>query len=128
IAGGKDSPYRAIWTFGELPAHLADRPAVPCEFAFDLFHLSRGKDEDKGVGCTLTFKTGRWDPAREGDYRQERDRQSPDPQVLDRLAEKYGIYEVSRIVSTSHVYVIDLPRGLFKNALAPVPPEAANTL
>ncbi len=48
----------AIWSFGELPSHLADRTDdVPVEFTFDIFRLSKG-DEDKGIFCTFTFAPG----------------------------------------------------------------------
>lgn len=127
IAGGRESTHRAIWMFRDLPAHLGERPTVPCEFAFDIFRSSRGKDEDKGVGCTLTFQTWNWDPTLEGDYLLERERQKPEPQVLDQLAEKYGVYEVSLKVTDTHVFVVDLPHGLLKNALAPLPPEVTST-
>lgn len=55
IAGDSSSPQRAIWSFAEVPASLAEgRPddAVPCEFAFDIFRLTKG-DENRGIDISI---------------------------------------------------------------------------
>jgi ABC-type transport system involved in multi-copper enzyme maturation permease subunit len=118
IAGGRDSTHRAVWGFRDLPADLASRDAVPCEFEFDIAHFGKSRDEDKGVGCTLKFETWRYDPGKQAEYQAERDRQKLDAGALDRLAEKYGIYEDSRVVVNKRVFAIPVPGGLFRNALA----------
>ncbi len=55
IAGDSKSPQRAIWSFDSIPSSLtANRPDnnVPCEFAFDIFRLTKG-DENRGVGISI---------------------------------------------------------------------------
>ncbi|MCS6851783.1 MAG: ABC transporter permease [Gemmataceae bacterium] len=123
IAGGRASSHRAVWLFTDLPADLAGRPSVPCEYAFGIFRLSRPVDEEKGIGCALTFRTWRWHPSREAAYRQERDRHGLTPEVLDRLAETYGIYEESRVVTNKRTFASVVPGGLFRNALSNLPSE-----
>lgn len=118
LTGGRDSPHRAVWSFRELPADFAGRAVVPCEFEFDVTRSSTRTVEDEGVGCTLSFRSWRWDPARQDEYQRERDRQRLDPVVLDQLAEKFGIYEDSRLVVNKRTFSIAVPGGLFRNALS----------
>ncbi|HEY2787635.1 MAG TPA: ABC transporter permease [Fimbriiglobus sp.] len=59
ISGAPNSPQRAIWNFDSIPSSLAgDRPgdSVPCEFAFNIFHLTKG-EENHGVVISITFTT-----------------------------------------------------------------------
>ena len=74
IAGGRQTPHRAIWKFdGERDIRaLADRPgAVPCEFAFDIFRTTKG-DENKGVTCTFQFVAWPWGDPNRPEARAER--------------------------------------------------------
>lgn len=49
----------AIWDFARIPAELGDREVpILFEFAFDIFRLSKGEIEGKGVYCTFTFTDG----------------------------------------------------------------------
>lgn len=118
IAGGENTPHSAVWIFDDLPADLADRPTVPCEFAFDIFRMTKGQEAHKGVLCTLSFRTWQWDARRKDQYQQDRDRQKLDPDVLDQLAGKYGIYEDTQRVIDYHTLQVEVPGGLIRNALA----------
>jgi hypothetical protein len=119
IGGGPDSLHRAVWVFPELPADLSTRPRVPCEFAFDIFRMSRGQEAQKGVLCTLSFRTWQWQEERQRkQYEQERASAGLDPAALDQLAEKYGIYEDTRKVIDYHTLQVEVPGGLFRNAQA----------
>jgi ABC-type transport system involved in multi-copper enzyme maturation permease subunit len=123
IAGGSNSKHRAVWRFEELPPDLATRKdKVRCEFAFDIFRTTKG-EENKGVFCTFTFQTWHWDPKQQDEYNQERERELSKPganpdEVTDRLARKYGYYQFpSKEVVDYHTLSIDVPPGLFENAL-----------
>lgn len=49
----------AIWDFAEIPADLLERTEpILFEFAFDVFRLSKGETEGKGVPCTFSFTEG----------------------------------------------------------------------
>lgn len=121
IAGGPSSPQRAIWYFRELPSRLAERPFVPCEFAFDVFRTNKGV-ENKGVFCTFIFQTRNWSPEAHADYEREREQargRSPggDDETDHRLAKKYGYFEYrSKEIADFHSFRIDVPVGLFENA------------
>lgn len=128
IRGGPRSSHRAVWLFADLPADLARLDRVPCEFEFDITRTQTGGEEGKGLGITLSFRTWRWEPGREGEYRRERDRNPLDAAHLDALAEKYGIYEESRRIVNDRTYSVAVPGGLFRNALAEAagqPPPAS---
>src|SRR5262249_31406463 len=129
IAGGKNSPQRAVWTYYELPRDLANRAdgKVPCEFSFDIFRTLKDREgqEGKGVHCSFTFQTWQWDPKQMDLYTRERNRSAADP---DKLAENYRIYEVQyKKIEHYHTQSLEVPSALFKNALAsdrprPTPP------
>lgn len=125
ITGGTSNE-RAVWTFPAVPRDLADREAVRCEFAFDIFRTTKGK-ENRGVLCTFVFEGRNWDPGLRNDYLREstrlreqaggRDLDSEDlARLHNGLAEKYGYYELpSKEISDYHTLAVDVPAGLFKN-------------
>jgi hypothetical protein len=125
IAGGSRSPQRAIWTFTELPQELADpsRTTVPCELTFDIFRTLKG-EEGKGVFCSFYFSTPSWNPSRRADFDRHREAEMRKPgmtaeKVDALLAEKYGYYQIpSKVIVDYHTQQIDLPAGLFRNALS----------
>jgi len=123
IPGGPGSPARANWTFTQLPGQIAERAVVPCEFSFAVFRMSKGV-EGQGVLATVFFETWRWDPANKARYQQDRDRALNQPnrpplaEIYGQLAETYGYYEVpAKEVFDKTLYVVDVPAGLFRNAL-----------
>lgn len=147
IAGGQLSSQRAIWNFADVPSGLADRPAVPCEFAFDIYRTTKGQ-ENKGVFCSFDIRTWKWDPARQQEYEADcrkafdtypppyRTVRPPAPgdgpeiaanwQQMSQIAEKFGRYERRNIeVYDYHIGSMMLPPGLFKNAIAGSLPEGA---
>jgi ABC-type transport system involved in multi-copper enzyme maturation permease subunit len=85
ISGGSNSPERAIWTYRDLPRHLADRdePTVTCEFSFDIFRTLKG-EEGKGVLCSFLFRTPHWDQARAREYEQAKEKARDALRVTDR--------------------------------------------
>jgi hypothetical protein len=54
IGGSPATSERALWKFDSVPASLADagRDAVPCEFTFDIFRLTKG-EENRGVDINV---------------------------------------------------------------------------
>ena len=139
IAGGTNSPHRAIWKFDsdrELRA-LANRgDAVPVEFSFDIFRTTKG-DENKGVTCTFEFIARPWgDPYRPDARRDQAYRDAKghvneyakpgdkDWEKLDQLAEKFGYYKYpSKEISDFHTFTINVPPGLIRAALKDQPGE-----
>jgi hypothetical protein len=125
IAGGNRSPHRAIWTFTDLPTELADasRSTVPCELTFDIFRTLKG-EEGQGVFCSFYFSTPSWNTSQLADFNQDRETEMRKPgmtaeKVDAMLAEKYGYYQIpSKVIVDYHTQQIDLPSGLFRNALA----------
>jgi hypothetical protein len=118
IPGGPGTPARAVWVFHELPGLLDERTVVPCEFSFDIFRMTRG-EENRGVKCTIMFQTWRWNPARMIEYDKEAGPPTAtrQPEISNRLAEKYGYFEIpGHEVFNNHTYTLDVPAGLFKNA------------
>ena len=124
IAGHKDSPQRAVWTFDSVPSGLTSAAGdkVPVEFTFDIFRMTKG-EENRGVDVTMRFVThncpqeaprpdqgGDW-PWKSADdqeaYRKEvRELQAkginpesarpgtPAWDAANTLAEKYGYFEI----------------------------------
>jgi hypothetical protein len=119
-----NSAQRAVWTFRDFPADLPARPeaTVPCEFSFDIFRTLKG-EEGKGVLCSFEFRTRNWDkkmkPGGE-EWEQERHKLEARPEDVNyALAEKCGYFEIlNKEVKDYHTQSIDIPTGLFKDALA----------
>jgi len=135
IAGGARSPHRAIWRFTELPAEFKDpsRNTVPCELTFDIFRTLKG-EEGQGVFCSFYFSTHSWNQnPRLADFNQYREAEMRKPgmtaeKVEAMLAEKYGYYQIpSKVIVNYHTQQIDLPAGLFRNALSSTPELATVT-
>jgi len=141
IAGGRQSSHRAIWTFtrpGELD-DLTTMPAVPLEFAFDIYKTTKGQ-ENKGIETSFDIITWKWDPSREAEYQKAfRDAfrgyrnvsPSEDPdsgggedwKKVNEIAEKFGRFQFKNFpVFDYHTYRLMVPPGLFKNALDGKPP------
>jgi hypothetical protein len=122
-APGQKTQY-AVWTFRNLPAALAARPKVDCEFTFFIYRTTTGQ-LNRGVDCTFQVESWRWHRGREAEYLAERRRLqqrhsdlSP-AEINSRLAEKYGYYRLeSKEVVNYHTQALELPSGVFKNQVA----------
>ncbi|MSR32078.1 MAG: ABC transporter permease [Gemmataceae bacterium] len=126
IAGpgmGGRGPATAVWNFPFPPSSLTSRNKVRCEFTFDIYRTTKGR-ENRGVACSFIFTTWRF---REGDERkyeaekrqalQDRKGRS-DADIENELAEKYGYYPYpSKPITDYHTLFLDIPAGLFRNAL-----------
>ncbi|MGL6096711.1 MAG: hypothetical protein ACRC7O_13055, partial [Fimbriiglobus sp.] len=165
IAGDPASPQRAVYLFNEIPSGLTSgRDAVPCEFTFDIFRMTKG-EENRGVDVEVRVashqcpqvppsepRDGQWkwaDREKERQYQDDaraeveklgRGRADRNPaavlaaaapgtpawEAANRLAEKYGFFEITgKEVFDYHPDKIDVPVGLFRNALAvEVKPDA----
>ncbi len=138
IAGGKLSTHRAVWAFfrkGDL-RDLADLPAVPLEFAFDVYRTTKGP-ENRGVECSFDITTRHWSRSLETEY-QDAIRKAFETypknlnfddqgsagnwQKMNEIAEKFGRWEFkSFLVNDYHTYTLKAPAGLIKNALKDEP-------
>lgn len=58
IHGHPQSPQRAVWSFSKLPSSLASMPQdrVPVEFMFDIFRLTKGKEDRGGSGVEVSIR------------------------------------------------------------------------
>ena len=165
IAGHPQSSHRAVWSFDAVPRGLV-RPAddrVPVEFTFDIFRLTKGKEDKGGSGVEVQIRFAthncpqrRPDPAREGetgdwpwvndDLREKYQRDAdalrkrginpvlarpgrPGWDEVNALAEKYGFYEIpTKEVFNNRVMTVEVPAGLFRNALQNPPADPAAPL
>ncbi len=121
---GIGTPPMAVWSFGEPSSRLANRDKVRCEFAFDIYRTTKGY-ENRGVNSSFVFTTWKFKKGDEAAARARRkeleEKNDPDPDA--RVAEEFGFYEIfSQPVIDYHTESIDLPAGLFRNA---IPKDAA---
>jgi ABC-type transport system involved in multi-copper enzyme maturation permease subunit len=123
---GQPTQY-AIWDFASVPSSLGNRQSVRCEFGFDIYRTTKGL-ENRGVPCGFVFQTSHFDRAKRDAYQQERSERLKAPgdrSVLDidnELSEKYGYYEVpAKEVVDYHTQSVEVPAGLFRNAVQPMP-------
>jgi hypothetical protein len=124
-------PLFAVWEFDQLPAGLAGRPNVRCEFSLDIFRTTKGF-ENRGITCSFAFKSAGYEQLRKEaaaarqrdpreEYHAERDRLiaagRPVAEVDNELAGKYGYFEVPAFeVVDYHTQFIDIPGKLVDNA------------
>src|SRR5262245_19138895 len=148
---------QAVWYYDDLPRVLTRRSRVRCEYKFDIYRQTKGKENEE-VRCSFFYHTRNFDPAsnnrteydearktllalRRPDTESERRKQEnivrkllpgfsdevvsrlsagkmrPD-EINDLLAEQFGYHEVrSAKVVDYHTFHVDLPAGLFRNAL-----------
>jgi ABC-2 family transporter protein len=126
IAGHEQSTHRAIWNFTDASSikPLADRNAVAMEFAFDVYRTTKG-EENKGVSCSFDVVTWRWDPTQEDRYkaaiagaRNAKANETEKWKKANEVAEEFGRYQYEAYqVFDYHTNKLDLPPGIFKNAL-----------
>jgi ABC-type transport system involved in multi-copper enzyme maturation permease subunit len=113
----------AVWGLPAPSQSVASRPTVRCEFSFDIYRTTKGY-EGQGVSCGFAFQTWRFDRNKTEEYRERRKEERSkragrtDMDIDNELAEKYGYFEVqSKEIVDFHTQYIDLPGGLFRNAL-----------
>jgi hypothetical protein len=112
----------AVWKFTDIKG-LSDRKKVRCEFQFDIYRTTKGRINE-GVFCGFLVQTAAFDPSQKQAYDTERRKERQNArsaeefdEIDDRLAEKYGCYEVSsREIRNLHTYSLDVPGGLFRHA------------
>jgi hypothetical protein len=116
-------PQYAIWKFEPPPRRLADRESVRCEITFDIYRTTKGF-ENRGVNCTFTFATGNFKQGNDAEWRRRRGEEMKKPnrppvmQIDNQLAEEFGYFELpGKEVVDFHTLSLDVPGGLFKNAL-----------
>jgi ABC-type transport system involved in multi-copper enzyme maturation permease subunit len=171
-------PQYAVWDFPTVPATLANRDTVRCEFALDIYRTTKGH-ENKGVFCAFEFQSGNFNRRDKDKYNADRNRwlgkrnvftaqdiddwlagyrahlaarpkppseaeikdladkkrarltahqqggdqyRLSDAAIDDELAEEYGYYsEPAKNVTDYHTMFIEVPGGLFRNALQTPP-------
>jgi ABC-type transport system involved in multi-copper enzyme maturation permease subunit len=116
----------AVWKFNDIKG-FADRKKLRCEFAFDVYRTTKGRINE-GIFCTFFVHTWDYEPARKQAYDNERQKERQRPgadfdEIDDRLAEKYGCYELAtKEIRNLHTYSLDIPGGLFRHAANPANP------
>lgn len=126
----QEPPQYAVWKFADIQG-LGDRKKVRCEFGFDIYRTTKGQINE-GVLCTFFVQTAGFDPTQKQAYdnerRKERQKGGADfEDIDDRLAEKYGCYELSSVAirNLPPFPTLDIPGGLFRHAAKnPVPRPA----
>jgi hypothetical protein len=108
---GQD-PQVARFDFADLPSGMTGRKRVRCEFTFDIYRTTKGK-ENEGVPCTFEFRTWRFRP----EYLNQIDTKVGTQEEENEKARKYGYFSTVKQVVDYHTQFIDLPGGLFDNAL-----------
>ena len=107
----------AVWNYAALPAEVASRPFVRCEFGFDIYRLDKGF-ENHGISCTFVFQTRQFKKPDKDRYDKRRQELLNNPDMDNILAEEFGYYEkVSKTITDFHTQSIDVPSGLFRNAM-----------
>jgi ABC-type transport system involved in multi-copper enzyme maturation permease subunit len=128
--GGPNPPKPAqvaVWNYAALPAEVASRPFVRCEFGFDIYRLDKGF-ENRGISCTFVFQTWQYKKSDKEAYDKRRQELLNNPDMDNILAEEFGYYEkVSKTITDFHTQSIDVPGKLFRNALKEPPSGAAGT-
>jgi hypothetical protein len=113
-------PQYAVWQFKDVPAGLANRDKVRCEFSFDIYRTTKGI-EGQGVFCTFLVESWRSDvsnPKVKEEYEKKRQAGRGNPDTDNKLAEEYGYFEFpSKEIQDFHTQWIDIPAGVIRNAL-----------
>jgi ABC-type transport system involved in multi-copper enzyme maturation permease subunit len=123
---GVEVPATAVWRFTEPSSSLGARQKVLCEFAFDIYRTTKGY-ENRGVNCSFVFTTWKFKKETENAAKKKRrallDENKSENEADNAVAEEFGIFEIpAKQISDYHTLSIDLPGGLFKNA---IPVDAA---
>jgi hypothetical protein len=114
-------PQTARWDFATVPASLGSRKDVPCEYTFDIYRTTKGK-EGAPVSCTFRFYTWRFKRGNDQLYRKLLAEAHGSAGEADKLAEELGFYEINSLpVVDYHTQNFTLPGGLFRNATAADP-------
>jgi hypothetical protein len=120
---GQKQPTSVTWSFPVPSRALTSKDFVRCEFSFDIYRTTKGY-ENRGVSCAFAFQTWKFNRGQEQEYRKRRNEelQRPDRgserQIDNKLTEEFGYYEVpGKTVVDYHTQWIDLPAGLFRNAV-----------
>ncbi len=152
IAGHELSSQRAIWNYADIPTSLTSTEGdrVPVEFTFDIYKLTKG-EQNRGALVNFRLVTfhcpqspptgqdGEWvwtDRARYEDYKKAVEKleergiktynAKPGTEAwteVNKLAEEYGFFEIrGKEVFDYAVMGIEVPGGIFRNALKDKPP------
>lgn len=128
IEGGKPNAttqHYAVWDFTELP-ELGNRQTIRCETTFDIYRTEKG-DEKKPILGSFFLKTWRFKDEDREKFRQEL--LGANPEEESKLAEKFGYYEIEGVsIADFHTTALEIPVGLFRNAMALDSEEAKQQL
>jgi hypothetical protein len=120
---GQKQPTSATWSFPIPSRALTGKDFVRCEFGFDIYRTTKGY-ENRGVSCSFVFQTWKFNRGQEQEYRKRRNEElqrpdrGSDRQIDNKLTEEFGYYEVpGKTIVDYHTQWIDLPAGLFRNAV-----------
>jgi len=127
IVGGS-SRSKAVFTFPQVPAQLADSDQVRCGFTFDVTRTLKDKPSQEGRSmlASFLFTNARWQPEfatpYENDWQQAQLRHESQAETDNRLAEKYGCYKARSVpVKNLHTQFIEIPGALFREAASAKP-------
>lgn len=150
IAGGEGSSHRGIFLYTDI-SNLSGQYAVPCEFAFDIYRLTKG-EENKGVRTSFNFLAWNHDPLKDEAYiaamreafggypvnvqppdarlkdERERTKRDADWKKVGEIAKQFGRYEYRGFpLYDYHTWTIQVPPGFFEGAAQGNAPEQSGT-
>ena len=113
----------AVWSFYDLPRSLTRRDKVRCEYKFDIYRTTKGK-ENAGVQCSFFFQTRYYKKtyANHEAYVKRRGELGAGagftPEADNKASREFGYYEVEGVtIADYHTLHVDVPAGLIENAL-----------
>jgi ABC-type transport system involved in multi-copper enzyme maturation permease subunit len=125
-----DNAQGAVWEFPAVPASVAGRKLVRCEYSFDIYRTTKGT-ENRGVSCNFEFETAGHKGTIEEFGKRIQAVQGgggkPSVDLENELAEELGVYQkLSQEVTDNHTQSFTIPGGLLRAALkAPKDAKAA---
>jgi ABC-type transport system involved in multi-copper enzyme maturation permease subunit len=110
----------AVWELPPVPAAVADRKSVRCEFTFDIYRTTKGT-ENRGVVCSFYFcAPGVTEGAGEEYARRLKaaiGAGKSEAEAEEQVAEEMGFYQkLSREVTDNHTQSFTIPGGLLRTA------------
>jgi hypothetical protein len=130
---GESLPQYAVWDFEAVPAGLAGRKEVQCEFTFDVYRTTKG-EENRGVDCEFTFVSHKYDRAKyleeqaklqkeQLEKRPGEERLSEDD-ILRTLNERFGYFQVpAKPITDYQTQSVVVPGYVFDAAVDGSPAE-----
>jgi hypothetical protein len=116
----KEPKQTALWEMPPVPASVAARKTIRCEYAFDIYRTTKGS-ENKGIFCDFNFEVvghkGTPEQFREALETAKKQGGKTELNIENDLAEEMGVYQkLSQEVTNDHTQSMVIPGGLLRAA------------